>query len=48
MVAERHPYRFFFFGFDAGLWLQKNIIIDSISFDRVQEREGRSTGRIIS
>ena len=37
-----------FFGVEVSCWLQKDIIIDSISFSKLQQQEGSSTGRIIT
>ena len=48
MVAERYPYRLFYFGVGFSCWLQKDIVIDSICFRKLQQREGLSTARIIT
>ena len=39
---------FLFFGVEVSCWLQKDIIIDSISFRKRSQREGRSIDRIIA
>ena len=46
MVEERYPFRFF--GVEVSCWLQEDIIIDSISFSKLQQQEGCSTARIIT